>query len=728
MTDAPGNKKKGGSWIKKLALLLGAGVVMLAVLAVLAPRFVDWEKVRKAAEQEGTRALGREVRIKELKVSLLSGVEIGGFRIGGARGTDQPPLVTADRVVARYRLLPLLWLKVVINRIELDEPKLWVAKDARGKWSFADLAGGKAAAAPAAKVKPVVLPVGVDVETVRIMGAVMTYKDASAKPPLTVGVERLDVLLRNFSLSGALATLKVSCDAKMNGASIPVGVEGRLGIALDRSQLTLQDFAVTLPGIRAVSSGEVLEFQTLPTFKLDEDVTVDLAAVWSGYRGFLPKGVRDSMKPVGTAAVHVAVRGTLRRPQLEGTVQCKGIGVSMPDMPGALESLEGKVSFTSDTLTTADLRFLSLGSAFTVEADLKNTGFGAAATGAFNLAKWAPRGRFAVESPKVVLDQFLPPLDAKPADAKGGTPAPPAPEPDFRGMIPKGMDLDGTVEFREVVARKIRFVGLKGKVAIGGGNVSYDVEDSSYGGRQSAKGRVTLTRHPVEFEVEGKLTGWQVRPFLDDAVATFVAKSAEMQGRLTGTAEVEYRITGRGITSPALMQKTAGGGKFVAADGAVTKMSFFEKGLGKALKLGWLAKDLPFKTVGGSFTLGGGKLNTPDMTMDPGPDGDLEAVYNGSIGVVDLKLKGEMTTRFHPRHADEAMKGDVGKVFFIKEHDWAVGHWDVSGTAALPILLPSRKFLARKAKQEGVQEIKKLLPGAEDKGKNLLKGLLKKKK
>ncbi len=724
-------KRAKMGWMKKVAIAAATAVVLLAVLVILAPRFIDWEKVRKTAETEGSKALGREVRIKSLHVSLLSGIEIGGFRVGGARGTGQPALVEADRVVAKYRLLPLLWLKVVINRIELDRPKLWVGKSESGRLSFSDLI----AAAPAAEssgghAKPVVLPVAVHVDTIKVAGAVLAYRDASVHPAFSAGVDHLDMVVKGFSLSGTPAAIKVSCVANMDGKTVPVAVEGDLGIALDRSVLTLHGFRVTVPGVGLNLGGEVTEFQTLPTLKLAVDQAVDLTEVWKAYREFIPKGIRDWMTVGGKVTGHTAVTGTSRRPGLEGTLVAHGVAVGITGMKDAMENLEGTFKFTGDTLTTSDARFIALGSPYTLDADLKNVGITQAALGGFDLKKYAVRGKFTVESPRIVLDRFLPPLDAKtPAGAKGAKPveSPPPPEPDYRGMLPVGVELEGRVAFKEVVARRVKFTGIVGTVRLAGGNVAYDLKDTSYGGHESATGQVLLTRHPLEFAVEGKVAGWQGKAFVDDAVDTFVAQGKEMKGRISGTAGAEYRITGRGITLPSMKKALAGSGKFLVENGAISRFKFFENGLGKVLKLGWLSKDLPFKTAGGSFTLGAGKMHTPDMAMDPGPDGDLGVSYNGDVDF-DMKLKGEMATRFHPRHADEVMKGDVGKLLFIKEGEWAVGYWDVTGSATLPILTPSKKHLTQKARQEATQEIRKQLPELKDKAKDTLKGLFGKKK
>jgi hypothetical protein len=110
--------------------------------------------------------------------------------------------------------------------------------------------------------------------------------------------------------------------------------------------------------------------------------------------------------------------------------------------------------------------------------------------------------------------------------------------------------------------------------------------------------------------------------------------------------------------------------------------------------------------------------------MDPGPEGDLGLAYSGTV-TFDMALKGQMTTRFHPRHADEVMRTDVGKALFIRENGWAVGEWDVSGSMTLPILIPSRKQVMKKAQEEATEQIKKNLPALEDIGRKLLKKFLK---
>lgn len=719
---ASGGRSSGGGWLKKLVI----GVVALGLLAVggafLAVRLIDWEKVRKLAEERGSAALGRPVEIQGLTVSLLSGVEVRGFKIGPAPHTNQPALVQADKVLARYRLLPLLWLSVVIDKVELVEPRLAVGKDRRGRWSFADLV--KAGAPPSSGgSKPVVLPVGVDIRSITITKASLRYTDASVRPAFSAGVENLNVQVGNFSLTGAPARLKVSLTARMDKATIPIEVEGNLGIALNRSLVTLTGFAATLPGIKAVADGTIREFQTLPTPDLVANVQVDLGAVWTGFAGFIPGSLKDMLTPAGGIDLEVKVSGTATHPAIEGTATARGAAVRMKSMPGVFESAEGKLRFTDDLIATDTLRFISLDNPFTVECDIRNLQL----MKGFNVKTFAPRGKFVVTSPKVVLDRFMPPI-LSPAEAEAAkrkaAAVPPAPEPDYRGMIPVKAVLDGEIRLDEIHARKILVSKERAKLHIAGGNVSYEINDELYGGQDEGSGKVLITKYPVEFQVRGALKGVKAEALVNDGMASFMSPSSAFQGRITGVLEAGYDLAGRGITFPSITKSMKGSLHGTAADGHLSKLPA-AAGLAKTLKLGWLDRELPFKTCGGSYGVAAGVLTTSDTVMEPGPDGDLGLLYKGTITFA-MMLKGELTTRFHPRHADEVMTGDVGKLLFVKDAGgWAVGAWDVSGPMTLPTIIPSKKNVAKRVTQEAV---KKYTPQVQEQGKKLLDSFLKKKK
>jgi len=718
MSDNKG-KKKGGL-LRKLVIAATVLVVLFAVAAVVAPRFIPWDKVRQQIEEKGSQALNREVRLKDLKVSLFSGVEITGFRIGPAKGKDEPALVSADRVVAKYRLLPLLWLQVVVSKVELVEPKLFVGKDRQGRWSFADMMA-KAPAGGAGPAKPMTLPVAVDVNSIKITNGSLQYRDASAKPVFTAGVEKLDVAIRGFALSGALAAVKTACVVKVDGKAMAIEAAGKLGINLDRSLVALQNMTVSLPGIRTDVSGEITQIQVLPTMKLTVHVVADLPGIWTGYASFIPKGVKDMMTLAGTVTVDAKLGGTQNKMSLEGTAVTKAVTANMKDWPGAFENLEGRISFTEDTVSAEGLRFFSWASPFTFGCQIRNLGL--AKPMAFDYKKFSPKGKFSASCPKLVLDKLLPAPFKLGKGEKGerAKEPPPPPEPDFRGMIPNGVDVEGDIRIDEIQARKLSFQKEKAKVFIKGQTIRYEFTDGSYGSEQTGSGKIVLSTYPVSFDAAGKLSGFQVKPFMDASLETFVAGSSSVKGRVEGTAQAEYNVSCKGIMVPSLRKGIKGTALVLVATGKVSKLSFLDA-LGRVLHTNVFERDIEFKTLGGHFSLGNGKADTPDFAMDPGTDGEMGLTYKGSIGLEDFGLKGEMTTRFHPRNSDEVMKGDVGKVLFTKDKDgWAVGTWDVKGTLFLPILTPSARQAGARARSEATQQIQKAAPAATNRVRNLLK-------
>jgi hypothetical protein len=180
----------------------------------------------------------------------------------------------------------------------------------------------------------------------------------------------------------------------------------------------------------------------------------------------------------------------------------------------------------------------------------------------------------------------------------------------------------------------------------------------------------------------------------------------------------------KGVTFPNIRKNLKAKGEFAVKKGQLRKFEFFSSSMAKTLKLGFLDRDIGFETLGGHYSVADGKMTTPDMAMDPGPDGEMGFVYKGSVDF-DTKLKGEMTTRFNKRYKDDLMKGDVGKLAFYEENGWVTGMWDVSGTVTGPVITPSRKMLGKKAKQAGQELLKN--PKVQEQGKKLLKGLFKKK-
>jgi AsmA-like C-terminal region/AsmA family len=139
--------------MKKLVLAVGA-LVMLAVAALaglglyLASK-LNSPELEKAILDQARATLGTELEVKEMDISLLSGVTLEGISV--ANPAPFPgQLVTADAFVLRYRLLPLLRGRVEVERLALEKPALALAMDAKGGFNYEKLGGAASKGAPTA--------------------------------------------------------------------------------------------------------------------------------------------------------------------------------------------------------------------------------------------------------------------------------------------------------------------------------------------------------------------------------------------------------------------------------------------------------------------------------------------------------------------------------------------------------------------------------------------------
>lgn len=123
-------------------------VVVVVALMVLAKVLITPERVKTTVLPLAREALQREVRLGDIEVSLFSGITLQDLAIEERGGGE--PFVAIDRVVLRYRLWPLLFMRVVVDEVRLEAPAIRVERLADGSFNFSDLIAGKEGGAPSA--------------------------------------------------------------------------------------------------------------------------------------------------------------------------------------------------------------------------------------------------------------------------------------------------------------------------------------------------------------------------------------------------------------------------------------------------------------------------------------------------------------------------------------------------------------------------------------------------
>ncbi len=135
------------------AIVLGVLVLLIVAAAAAVVIYVGSSAFRGEVEKRAGVAIGREIKIGELRIdwSWAPHVRLRDVVLGGA-AEDAPPLLDAEGIQFRLRLLPLLRGDVILPELELEQPKLALSIDEEGvpNWSFSKNPTATAAAEVAA--------------------------------------------------------------------------------------------------------------------------------------------------------------------------------------------------------------------------------------------------------------------------------------------------------------------------------------------------------------------------------------------------------------------------------------------------------------------------------------------------------------------------------------------------------------------------------------------------
>jgi uncharacterized protein involved in outer membrane biogenesis len=185
----------------RIGLYALGGVLLVLVAGLVAlDRYVQSASFKQAILAAAQDALGTDVQVDELSVSLWSGASLRRIVVGSPPGFPGQ-LLTAGTLSVRYRLLPLLRRRLEIERVVLEDPVLRLARDATGKWSYEKVAarsparaGRPGAAGPSAADGPLAAaPAAIEVTAPKLTlsrGQVVVLSETGRA---LVRVEQLDL-------------------------------------------------------------------------------------------------------------------------------------------------------------------------------------------------------------------------------------------------------------------------------------------------------------------------------------------------------------------------------------------------------------------------------------------------------------------------------------------------------------------------------------------------------
>jgi AsmA protein len=219
---------------KKTGLKIAAGLAILIALVALAlPLFVNAETLRPVLESKLSTALGRKVQVSDLRLSLFSGgVAADGLSISDDPAFGPAPFIQAKAVKVSVSLLPLIFShKLDVQGITIEDPRIVLIQSPAGRWNYSSLGNPSAAPATAQKTAaPAPASSAGEQSTIgriRISGGRFSVTQDD-KHPLVL--ENVELQMKNVSAS-SVTPFSLSADLAGSGKFELSGTEGPINPA-----------------------------------------------------------------------------------------------------------------------------------------------------------------------------------------------------------------------------------------------------------------------------------------------------------------------------------------------------------------------------------------------------------------------------------------------------------------------------------------------------------------
>jgi AsmA protein len=276
--------------MKRLVKIAAIIVAVLIVILIAVPFFIDANTFRPKLESELTDALGRQVKVGNLSLSLFSGsVSADEISIADDPEFSKSPFVTAKSLKVGVEIMPLLFSKALnVTELTLNDPQISLVKSEDGeKWNFSSL-GTKSTTAPsqpgsASEAKPA-QPAPAAQQSASGSNPNLTVAKLSVKDgELTVSragsdqkprvYDKVDIDVTNFSFT---ASFPFQISAQLPGGG-SLKLDGKAGpINPNNAALTPLDAKVTVQQLNLEQSGFIDPASGISgTADLDETLTSD---------------------------------------------------------------------------------------------------------------------------------------------------------------------------------------------------------------------------------------------------------------------------------------------------------------------------------------------------------------------------------------------------------------------------------------------------------------------
>src|SRR5439155_3756700 len=126
------------SSMKRALKIVGIVLAVLVVIVLVLPFVVNVNDYRPRIESELTNALGRNVTVGNLSLSLWSGsLAADNIAIADDPAFSSSPFIKAQALNVGVEIIPLIFSKTLhVTELTLSQPQVNLLRDRSGKWNF----------------------------------------------------------------------------------------------------------------------------------------------------------------------------------------------------------------------------------------------------------------------------------------------------------------------------------------------------------------------------------------------------------------------------------------------------------------------------------------------------------------------------------------------------------------------------------------------------------------
>jgi AsmA protein len=221
------HSKKARRLMGRIARYVGIAVIVLLLVLLSLPFLIDANQFRPLLVSQLSQALGRQVKVGDLKLSILSGgVSAADLSIADDPSFSQAPFVSAKSMkigVDLWRYISAR--KLNVTEITIEGPRIALLQTSAGTWNFSRL-GANLSKTPSPQAAPPGARLDLSVNLVKIAGGRLSLGQANSnsKP---IALENVNIELRDFSPTSIMpfsltASVAGGGDVKIKGKAGPI--------------------------------------------------------------------------------------------------------------------------------------------------------------------------------------------------------------------------------------------------------------------------------------------------------------------------------------------------------------------------------------------------------------------------------------------------------------------------------------------------------------------------